>query len=97
MLARAVLALSLAVRVYDNTGVPPGDRATALAAAHDILKDAGIAVTWRDDDNVPARQGMAIMAGVRAVIDSFRGLREASRRRTATRAAVDEEESLFIG
>ena len=41
MLARAVLALSLAVRVYDNTGVPPGDRATALAAAHDILKDAG--------------------------------------------------------
>ena len=45
----------------------------------------------------PARQGMAIMAGVRAVIDSFRGLREASRRRTATRAAVDEEESLFIG
>ena len=54
MLARTVLALSLAVRVYDNTGVPPGDRATALAAAHDILKDAGIAVTWRDDDNVPA-------------------------------------------
>ena len=45
----------------------------------------------------PARQGMAIMAGVKAVIDSFRGLREASRRRTATRAAVDEEESLFIG
>ena len=45
----------------------------------------------------PARQGMAIMAGVKAVVDSFRGLREASRRRTATRAAVDEEESLFIG
>jgi hypothetical protein len=54
MLARAILALSLAVRVYDNTGVPPGDRASALAAAHDILKDAGIAVTWLDDDNVPA-------------------------------------------
>lgn len=45
----------------------------------------------------PARQGMAIMAGVKAVIDSFRGMREASRRRTASRAAVDEEESLFIG
>src|SRR6186713_2851680 len=43
----------------------------------------------------PARQGMAIMAGVKAVIDSFRGMREASRRRTASRPAVDEEESLF--
>jgi hypothetical protein len=45
----------------------------------------------------PARQGMAIMAGVKAVIDSFRSLREASRRRTAARPAMDEEESLFIG
>ena len=45
----------------------------------------------------PARQGMAIMAGVKAVVDTFRGLREASRRRTASRAAVEEEESLFIG
>jgi hypothetical protein len=52
MLARAVLALSLAVR-GDNTGVPPGDRASALAAARDILKDAGIAVTWPDDDTGP--------------------------------------------
>ena len=54
MLARTVLVLSLAVRVYDNTGVPPGDRASALAAAHAILKDAGIVVTWREDDNAPA-------------------------------------------
>lgn len=45
----------------------------------------------------PARQGMAIMAGVKAVIDSFRGIREASRRRNAPRPAMDEEESLFIG
>ncbi len=45
----------------------------------------------------PARQGMAIMAGVRAVLDSFRSMREASRRRTAPRPTVDEEESLFIG
>jgi hypothetical protein len=45
----------------------------------------------------PARQGMAIMAGVKAVVDSFRSLREASRRRTAARPVVDEEESLFIG
>ena len=45
----------------------------------------------------PARQGMAIMSGVKAIIDSFRGLREASRRRNASRSAMDEEESLFIG
>jgi hypothetical protein len=45
----------------------------------------------------PARQGMAIMSGVKAVFDAFRGLRESSRRRAASRPAVDEEESLFIG
>ena len=45
----------------------------------------------------PARQGMAVMAGVKAVFDSFRSLREASRRRAATRPAIEEEESLFIG
>ena len=45
----------------------------------------------------PARQGMAIMAGVKTVIDTFRSLRETSRRRAANRPVVDEEESLFIG
>ena len=45
----------------------------------------------------PARQGMAIMSGVKAVVQAFRGLRESSRRRDAARPAVDEEESLFIG
>ena len=45
----------------------------------------------------PARQGMAIMAGVKAVFDSFKSLRESSRRRAAARPALDEEESLFIG
>jgi hypothetical protein len=47
--------------------------------------------------NGPARQGMAIMAGAKAVFDAFRGLRESSRRRAAPRATIDEEESLFIG
>jgi len=37
------------------------------------------------------------MAGVKSVLDAFRGLREASRRRNASRPAMDEEESLFIG
>lgn len=45
----------------------------------------------------PARQGMAIMSGVKAVVDTFRSLREASRRRAPARQTVDEEESLFIG
>ena len=45
----------------------------------------------------PARQGMAILAGVNAVLDSFRGFREATRRRASARPAVEDEESLFIG
>ena len=57
MLTRTVLALALAVRVYDNTGLPSADRAAALAVADDILKQAGIAVLWRggedERDTVP--------------------------------------------
>jgi uncharacterized protein (DUF2236 family) len=45
----------------------------------------------------PARQGMAVMTGVKAMIDAFRGIRETSRRRTAPHPTVDDEESLFIG
>ena len=46
----------------------------------------------------PARQGMAIVAGARAVVDAFRSFRAAtSRKRGAPRPAMDEEESLFIG
>lgn len=45
----------------------------------------------------PARQGMAIIAGAKAVLDAFRSMREVSRRRAASRPAMDEEESLFIG
>jgi len=45
----------------------------------------------------PARQGMAVMTGVKAMIDAFKGIREATRRRHASRPAVDDEESLFIG
>ena len=47
----------------------------------------------------PAKEGMAIVAGVRAAMSAIRGLREASRRRSAPRAAAhdEDEESLFIG
>ena len=47
--------------------------------------------------NGPARTGMAVIQGFQAVFAAFKGIREASRRRHAMRASVDEEESLFIG
>ena len=47
----------------------------------------------------PAREGMALMAGIKAAVNALQGMREATRRRAATRAASfeEEEESLFIG
>jgi hypothetical protein len=47
----------------------------------------------------PAKEGMAIVAGIRAAMSALHGLREATRRRAAARAAAhdDDEESLFIG
>jgi hypothetical protein len=47
----------------------------------------------------PAREGMAIVAGIRAAVTAFQGLRESSRRRSAPRSVhfEEEEESLFIG
>jgi type IV secretory pathway VirB2 component (pilin) len=47
----------------------------------------------------PAKEGMAIIAGVRAALTALKGMRDATRRRTAARSATfeEEEESLFIG
>jgi type IV secretory pathway VirB2 component (pilin) len=47
----------------------------------------------------PAREGMAIVAGIRAALSALQTLREASRRRTAVRSVAleEDEESLFIG
>jgi hypothetical protein len=47
----------------------------------------------------PAREGMAIVAGIRAAMSALKGFREASRRRSAARSVTveEEEESLFIG
>ena len=47
----------------------------------------------------PARDGMALVAGVRAAMSALQGMREATRRRSAARAAAfeEDEESLFIG
>ena len=84
----AARAASLAARQaerFDRVFADLAQRVdTTLAAAEEFVTG-------------PARQGMAIAAGIKAVIDSFQGLREASRRRAAARPAVEEEESLFIG
>jgi hypothetical protein len=45
----------------------------------------------------PARNGLAVLAGVRAAFSAMRGMRETSRRRRNMRPGVDDEESLFIG
>jgi hypothetical protein len=42
----------------------------------------------------PAREGFALLAGIRAALAAFRDLRETGRRRPA---AVEEEDALFIG
>jgi hypothetical protein len=47
----------------------------------------------------PAREGMALLAGVKAAVSALQTMRESTRRRSATRHATfeEEEESLFIG
>lgn len=47
----------------------------------------------------PAREGMAIVAGIRAAMTALQGMRESTRRRSAVRSVAmeEEEESLFIG
>lgn len=86
--SEAARAASLAARQAERLDRVFGEMVErvdkTLAAAHEFVTG-------------PARQGMAIMSGVKAVLDVFRSLREASRRRTAPRPAMDEEESLFIG
>lgn len=46
----------------------------------------------------PAREGMAVVSGIRAALASLQEMRETSRRRTARSVSFEEEEqSLFIG
>lgn len=83
-------------------------KATAMAAAQVERMDHTIAqALTRIDSTIaaahhiitgPAKSGLAVVAGVRAAVGAFQGLREASRRRSAVRHPVPEdEESLFIG
>jgi hypothetical protein len=89
MTAEASRAATLAAAQVDRFDRAFGDVATrldqTLATAQKFI--AG-----------PARDGMAIVAGIKAAVAAFQGLREAARRRSATRAVDhEEEESLFIG
>ncbi len=47
----------------------------------------------------PAREGLAIVAGIRAAVGVLQGRREANRRRSSSRTTTfeDDEDSLFIG
>lgn len=47
----------------------------------------------------PARDGMAIVAGIRAALSALKGKRDRPRRRSPARTTTfeDDEESLFIG
>jgi hypothetical protein len=88
MSAEAARAAALAARQVDRIDQVFGEMVMrvdqTLAAAQDFVTG-------------PARQGMAIIHGFRAVFDAFRGFREATRRRHALKDTVDDEESLFIG
>ncbi|MDP1572457.1 MAG: hypothetical protein Q8L86_20850 [Vicinamibacterales bacterium] len=83
-------------------------RAASLAAGQvervdGLLRD----VVQRADDTLsaaqrfisgPARDGAAVVAGLRAAFVALRGIREASsRRRAPSRMVSEEEDSLFIG
>ncbi|MGE3276175.1 MAG: hypothetical protein AB7O67_13760 [Vicinamibacterales bacterium] len=92
----AVRASRLAVAQVERLDELVGDfagRAGEMAGrVEDTLQAAQQFVTG------PARQGMAVVAGVRAAVSAIRGIREATRRRSAVRAAsLDDDESLFIG
>ena len=88
MSSEAARAAALAARQAERLDRVFGEMVqrvdTTLAAAQEFVTG-------------PARQGMAIMSAVKTVVDAYRGLRESSRRRTASRPVIDEEESLFIG
>ena len=48
MLAAAAAVLTITVRVYDIYGLPPDQRAKALAVAADTLAQASVEARWID-------------------------------------------------
>jgi hypothetical protein len=82
----ANLAASQVERFDRMCGDLTGKLEQALTSAQQFIKG-------------PAREGMAVVAGIRAAMAALQGMRETTRRRTAGRASgfEEEEESLFIG
>ncbi|MEO8682066.1 MAG: DUF948 domain-containing protein [Vicinamibacterales bacterium] len=88
MSTEAARAAAMAARQVERLDQVFGDMA---ARVDETLAVAQAFVTG------PARQGMAIVHGFKAMVEAFKGFREASRRRHAQRDTVDDDESLFIG
>ena len=92
-----------------TTASSEASRAATMAAAQvDRFNTLATDISGRIDQTLataqqfvagPAREGMAVVAGIKAAVSALQSLREASRRRSAVRSAAgeEEEESLFIG
>ena len=92
--------------VFDNLNVMSAEaaRAASLAATQVERADRMFAdLAQRVDLTIntlqhrvlgPAREGAALLAGLRAALGAFRDLRETGRKHTG---AVEEEDALFIG
>ncbi len=65
MLAAAAAALTITVRVYDLYGVPPDQRAKALALAAETLAQANVTANWidctRDEHGVVVPRCLAVL------------------------------------
>jgi hypothetical protein len=89
MSSEAARAAALAARQVERLDQVFGEMASRVDQTLTMAQDFVAA---------PARQGLAILSGIKAMTDALRGIREASRRRQASRSSsVEDEESLFIG
>jgi hypothetical protein len=93
--------------VFDNLNVMSAEaaRAASLAATQveradrlfgDLARRVDVTLnTLQDRVLGPAREGAALLAGLRAALGAFRDLRDAGGRKRAS--PVEEEDALFIG
>jgi hypothetical protein len=83
--AEAARAASLAAAQIERADSVVGDFAHRVEQTLGALQSRVLA---------PAREGAAVLAGIRAALAAFRDLRDGSRRRGTV---VEEEDALFIG
>ena len=81
----AAKAMSLAASQVERFDQLFGNLATRMEQTFNVLQTKVLA---------PVREGVALMAGLRAALAAFRELGDAGRRHPAT---VEEEDALFIG